>query len=94
MFLLSIHRGYIKLTNSHSAQELFFSAPAKYLGDKRVSHMLKLTFELTQQNSSQPTNSNLGDVILVGNNASYRLVMKLNPPPPDYPSFRNYEVKP
>ena len=56
--------------------------------------MLRLMFELSQKNSSQPTNSTLGDVILIGNNASYRLVTKLNQPPPDSPVFRSYVVKP
>ena len=81
------------LTNNRGAQELFYSAPSKYLGDKRASYMLRLMFELSQQNSSQPTNSTLGDVILIGNNASYRLVTKLDPPPTEYPSFRSYVVK-
>ena len=55
--------------------------------------MMKITFDLTQENNSQPINSTLGDVILIGNNASYKLVTKLNPPPPVFTNFRSYEVR-
>lgn len=88
----SFFRGAMNLTNNLNAQELFFSAPSKYLGDKRGSYMLKLMFDLAQQSGSQPINSSLGDVILVGNNASYRLVTKLGSSPPVFPTFRSYEV--
>ena len=54
--------------------------------------MLKLTFDMTQESANQPMNSTLGDVILVGNNASFKLVTKLKQPPMVFPRFSSYEV--
>ncbi|XP_065068970.1 laminin subunit gamma-1-like [Rhopilema esculentum] len=85
-------RGSVQLQNTREESELFFVAPSKYLGDKRASYMLSLTFLLSQDTTNQPINSSLGDVILRGNNASYTLVTKLNAAPLQHPSFRSYKV--
>eukprot|EP00794_Sanderia_malayensis_P016180 gene16180-17806_t len=86
-------RGYAKLTDTRSDSQLYFSAPAKFLGDKRASYMLKLMFDMTQQNNSQPFNSRNGDVILKGNEVSYTLVTNLSGTPVQYPHFNSFEVK-
>ena len=55
--------------------------------------MLKMMFEMTQENVSSPASSLNGDVILKGHNTSFTLVATLPSTPAKYPTFTSYEVR-
>lgn len=78
--------------DTRGSEDVYFVAPAKYLGDKRLAYTLTMSFQLRQGNASFPAASSKGDVILEGRWFDQPLVTILSRPPPDA-SFYKYEVK-
>ena len=78
--------------DTRGSEDVYFVAPAKYLGDKRFAYTLTLSFQLRQGNASFPAASSKGDVILEGRWFDQPLVTILSRPPPDA-SFYKYEVR-
>ena len=74
-------------------EDLYFVAPAKYLGDQRFAYTFTLSFKLQQDNASLPAASSRGDVILEGKWFNEPLVTSLTTPPPAGNNFRKYEVR-
>lgn len=74
------------------SEDVYFVAPAKYLGDKRFAYTLTLSFQLQQDNASFPASSSKGDVILEGKWFPHPLVTSLSPPPPSGGIFQKYQV--
>ena len=79
--------------DTSGAEDLYFVAPAKYLGDQRFAYTFTLSFKLQQDNGSLPAASSRGDVILEGKWFNKPLVTSLSTPPPAGNNFRKYEVR-
>ena len=88
----SFLRGSMKIDTAGS-QDVYFVAPAKYLGDKRFAYTLTLSFQLQQDNASLPASSSEGDVVLEGKWFPQPLVTSLRPPPPSGNRFQKYQVR-
>jgi Laminin B (Domain IV). len=75
------------------AAQLFFSAPAIFLGNKRSSYMYYLTFDMAQKSDVNPRDrTQEGDIVIKGKNQNFKLVLLLTLPPLVHPLFRFYKV--
>ena len=83
-------RGCIVSNDQGTYSELYFSAPAKYLGDKRFAYTYSMSFLLQQDSFTSRQNSTKGDVILRGRSFDQVLVTSLGTPGP---MFTKFEVK-
>lgn len=75
--------------------QLYFSAPAVFLGNKRSSYMYHLFFDVTQQSDDFPRNRTHGaggDVIIKGKSQSFKLVAVVELEPFVYQKFRSFKV--
>ena len=85
----------MKVEDISNSPELYFSAPEPFLGNKRSSYMLHLSFDLTQQSDDFPrnrTNGAGGDVVIKGKSDSFKLVTVVELQPLVYQKFRSYKV--
>ncbi|MEO0686570.1 MAG: laminin B domain-containing protein [Cyanobacteria bacterium J06649_11] len=84
----------MKVEDSNIPQ-LYFSAPAIFLGNKRSSYMYHLSFDVTQRSDDFPRNRTHGaggDVIVKGKSQSFKLVAVVELEPLVYQKFRSYKV--
>jgi len=90
-FVLIFFRGSLTVDTA-GAEDIYFVAPNKYLGDQRFAYSFALSFHLQQDNVSSPASSSKGDVILEGRWFHQPLVTSLATPPPGGNNFEKYEV--
>ena len=90
--LFIFFRGSMRISTIGSG-DVYFVAPAKYLGDQRFAYTLTLSFQLQQDNVSFPAVSSKGDIILEGKWFDQPLVTTLSSPPPEGRTFKKYEVR-
>ncbi|EDO31103.1 predicted protein [Nematostella vectensis] len=81
------YRFYIEAS---SARDFYFSAPTKYLTRGRYAYTHAMTFSLQQDNTTIPSSSTRGDVIIKGRYFNSELVTSL-PTPPGL-TFTTYKV--
>ena len=84
----------MKIEDSNFPQ-LYFSAPAVFLGNKRSSYMYHLSFDVTQRSDDSPRNRTHGaggDVIIKGKSQNFKLVAVVELEPLVYQRFRTYQV--
>ncbi|CAB4020635.1 Hypothetical predicted protein [Paramuricea clavata] len=87
--ILGNFRGIIEVT-SDTDELIYFTAPAKFLGDKRTAYQHKLTFYLHEENADDPLDAVQGDVILKGKWFRENLVHKFDKRPGD--EFSEFSV--
>lgn len=79
--------------NTIGSEDVYFVAPAKYLGDQRFAYTFTMSFQLQQDNASYPAVSTKGDVMLEGKWFNQPLVTTLSSPPPGGSTYQRYEVR-
>ncbi|KAK3698909.1 hypothetical protein QZH41_020367, partial [Actinostola sp. cb2023] len=84
----SLLMGYIR---TKVTQEMYFSAPAKYVSEGRFAYTYTMSFKLQQDDDSSPENSTKGDVILKGKGFNQPIVYRLPSPPGT--TFTGYTVQ-
>ena len=86
----------MKVEDTSSSSEIYFSAPVVFLGDKRSSYMFHLSFDVTQQSDDLPANRSVagapGDVIIKGKDQAFTLVTMVGAQPLVFQKFRSYKV--
>lgn len=89
--LASLTQGCIVSTDTGAHTELYFSAPTKYLGDKRFAYTYSMSFLLQHDNFTSRQNSTKGDVILTGKLFNQVLVTSFSRAPGT--KFTKFEVQ-